>query len=136
MGGRSKMVNQSIESKLKHDADTGMPEIKLWNFDNMVVGVKNQKDYDKLMQYYEAGGWVWTDGDAPTEYPNPVNEKIYVEAADYFSVINNLKNLGRSMDIKLKDFCKLQDITPSKQKEINVWFDRHRPNRQSLMGGK
>jgi len=117
---------KTVESKLEHGKD-GMPLIQLWDFENMLVGARTQKGFDKVMQIYEAGGWKWVDGDTPTDYTNPIKGQTYVNVADCFSVTYDSENLRKKMKITVKELYSFQNLTPSEVK------DKNKPYRKSLV---
>jgi hypothetical protein len=93
------------------------------------------------MKIYECGGWRWDDDELPTNYfiddidlvPYCVDIGISEgENSGIFEYNNAKKYLDNGyMHISVKRFCEIQEISSEKLREINSWFDKHKPHRAS-----
>lgn len=138
-------TKQKLEKILKYDSN-GKPKLELKPLKRTVVNTKSQKDYDNLMQVYEAGDWKWKSCDVlPTKYNKwIVFQKGSCIEAGVDSWKKGTYNNGRFgyshkafyqehgwNILSSKDFLSIEMITPEILKELNKWFDKYKPNRES-----
>lgn len=111
-----------------------MPRIDLMVLQNTVVHTPTQEEYDKLMQLYQTGGWFWNSSTLPTEYYNTANEYTHINVSNSFKeILYDPRFIYDNWEsLTLKGFCKIENIDDSKCKKIWKWFNKYKPDRESL----
>ena len=109
-----------------------MPKVELDNLYNTIVKVPNLKEYDRLMKIYECGNWTWMNGKLPTDCLKFIGQTTYVHGCDLFEETDNPERYGRTVEVSVNGFCKIQNIDELKMGEINNWFRNNKLQRASL----
>jgi|GEM_PF-6090859 len=127
-----------LSGNLKKDKK---PSLSLHTFSDKAILFSDREDYDLIMKIYECGGWKWEDDELPTSYfledidsaPCCVDMGVFEgENSGVFGYEHYKKYLERGyLLVSPKKFCELQGIDNAKIKEIERWFDKHKPNRKS-----
>jgi ethanolamine ammonia-lyase small subunit len=137
-------INETLEKILTYNSK-GKPTIELVSLAETAVNVQTQKEYDTLMQIYEAGNWKWITKELPTEYNSwkeyRYKTKTCINAGLSKSVpkveINELvifekdNNQDYETILSLKEFYLKQNLTTEMIKELNNWYNKHKQNRKS-----
>ena len=134
-------MEQILETKVINGKlfwENEKPKLNLASLERTSVELETQKEYDELMQVYEAGKWKWSSRDFPTHYNYWKNkEKIYVDAG--ISHFNDLKGFfgyhyeeaHNCNTISIEKFYEMQGIIKEDLFELNKWFDKYKPYRAS-----
>ncbi|MEK6844645.1 MAG: hypothetical protein AABX44_00125 [Nanoarchaeota archaeon] len=136
-------MKQILETKLSNGQlfwENEKPKLNLTPLEKTVVEMLTQKEYDELMQVYEAGGWKWRSRDLPTFYNYFTKNKekiIFVDAGISYS--QDLKEffeyryekLVNYETISVERFYEIQKITQKDLIELNEYFKGNFPNRAS-----
>ena len=123
------------------------PKLNLTPLEKIAVEISTQKDYDELMQVYEAGGWRWASRDLPTSYNylTESKEKVYIDSG--ISFFRNLKEyfeyheeelykFKNFLIISTEKFYEMQGIIKEDLTNLNEYFEKNSPNRASKGGIK
>jgi hypothetical protein len=139
----SNPIETQLENKLKYNIKK-IPKLELIPIENTAVNPKTQKEYDTLMQIYDAGEWKWKNyaTDNPTsdnqwkKYAQETSIDAGIEYSSHqektFKFAN--KEFYQSEEYKVistQEFYDIQNIKPETVKEINKWYDKNYPNRAS-----
>jgi len=139
--------NNASQKKIYYNSE-GMPKVLLTPIEKTAVNIPTQKDYDILMQVYEAGDWMWNKGylrtsRLPTSRNRWKNNSSCVDAGisgmSYFVELekefsrNSRKfyHLNNWNIISTQEFYNIQKISQDTIKELNEWYDKNHPNRVS-----
>jgi hypothetical protein len=126
--------NNSIEQKVTYHSITGKPLITLIPLTTTVVNTKTQKEYDNLMQIYEAGQWKEYDYNTPTEYNTWKRYGIEtnIDAKNLFKNFSSHRiSVAKWNKLSLEEFCIKQNITQEIITKLNKYYEIHYPNRKS-----
>ena len=131
-------MEQILEINDKLFCQSMKPKLNLTPLEKTIIEIPTQKEYDELMQVYEAGEWRWESKDLPTSFNYWTNkEKIYVDAGISYS--NGLKKFfkygyeerNNYNVVSIKNFYGIQKITQENLIELNEYFEKNFPNRTS-----
>jgi hypothetical protein len=132
-------TEEKIEPKLRYE--DGVPKLELKILENTAVHTPTQKEYDNLMQIYDAGNWQWelntsiecnyfyrdnaeTCLTAGKSYYKKIEKKIAVSPKEFYTKRN-------WKIISLEEFCTIEKITQKIIKQLNEYYDKNYPNRES-----
>jgi hypothetical protein len=118
---------QAIEPKQK---------ITLKNLERTVVNTATQREYDNLMQIYDAGEWKWyfsedtsIEHNAWKEYR--IRSCISIESRFTYSYVQYEEKKKKSTILSFNKFCETQKITQETIEKVNQYYDKNYPNRAS-----
>lgn len=109
-----------------------MPRLNLKELPDVLVKTPKQKNYDLLMELYEAGGWSWENGYLPTAYMLLVGPTTLIEAKDYFKDSDLSEDQSGRKRITIDQFCEMENIDQLQRLEVIKWFKYNKPNRRSI----
>ena len=109
-----------------------MPRLNLKELPDVLVKTPKQKNYDLLMELYEAGGWSWENGYLPTAYMLLVGPTTVMEAKDHFREGDSIEDKSERRRITIDEFCEMEEIDQLKRQEVIRWFKYNKPNRRSV----
>lgn len=115
-----------------------LPKIELKNFDwYIAIHTPTHKDYDKLMQILEAGGVQVSS--SFIQSPTSINMWKHNKENTCIKSVRN-KIYSSSIDYEIRDskifspekfYYDFQKLSPEKVSEVNSWFDKNKPIRNS-----
>ena len=131
----------NLENILKKYAN-GASELNLTPLEKTAVNTATQKQYDELMQVYEAGKWKWVDKELPTSfnYWKKYNKKTCVDVAmDFhrdkqgeFRYSNEKFYKSKNWNvISAEKFYEIQKVNSEILNKLNTWFEKNKPDRKS-----
>jgi hypothetical protein len=126
------LINTNLETLLKYD-NNGKPILELKPLTDMVVYIDTQKEYDTLMQVYDAGNWHWLEiKKSPIEknYYAKYNTKTAIDT-DKEIICHNVRTVPKRKILTLKEFYLIQKITQEIITELNGYYETNYPDRAS-----
>jgi hypothetical protein len=126
---------ESLEKRLKYDID-GKPKLNLISIENTVVNTQTQKEYDTLMQIYDAGEWTSGTGGLATKYNffSETQKETCIRTKSEFVYDSKEAYKKEERDIEIistQKFYDIQNIKPEDITELNQYYEREFPNRIS-----
>jgi hypothetical protein len=137
----NKPITNNIEQKLTYINE--IPKLSLTPLDNTVVNTITQKEYDNLMQIYDAGEWKLVGSESNImmrNYWDFRRETTCIEAGinDITPTKTRLGFDPKEVYIKnnqtilsFDEFCKIEEITREIITELNNYYNKNYPNRKS-----
>jgi len=129
---------EADEAKPLEVDENGRPIVVLIETDNTVVCKLTQSTYDELMRVCECGGWLWDEGQLPTQYNGwehageetgiTVGVIKDIDRTDSKGILrHNIRgqwqtNYDASI-ITLQEFYDAQGITPKMLAQVNEYFE-------------
>jgi len=108
------------------------PRLNLKNLENTSIHLPTREIYDETLMIYESGNWTFKAEEPPLlidYWKGNENLSILAEMIDYDGEGKKVMYSDKTRDLKegtkvisLEDFCKIQNISPEKRKEINEYF--------------
>jgi len=123
--------DKNFMQKIKYD-ENGKPTIKLTPEEKTLIHIPTQKEYDVLMQIYDAGNWKWGGVYKSITVPNhwtDYNNQTCIDIKDNMCYYCK-SNYNRKI-ISIQEFCTVQKINQDIINQLNQYYDKHYPNRAS-----
>ncbi|MGV8141073.1 MAG: hypothetical protein ACP5NW_01375 [Candidatus Woesearchaeota archaeon] len=133
----------NLEGKLLKYNQAGEPVLKIHPKEKTAVYVSGLQDFDNMMQIYESAGWK----EISFEYKKPtdiVYGNIPNDATLGFGDTKELANKKFILSVKyllenkkyqiltFGEFCHTQKITQEMLNELNIWYNKNKPDRNSI----
>jgi len=135
---------ETIEQKIKYVNNT--PKLELKILEKTAVNTRTQKEYDNLIQIYDSGEWslafenekniIKTNSNRWKSYKSTTcidaGKMSHIDTkVGYYNKKYYQNNKNNWKIISFNDFCKKQGIKPDTIKELNQYYDKNYPNRDS-----
>ena len=139
MKSKFKMINKDLTEKLPDELKIRLTNIGKTQMDSPLVHLSTQKEYDCLMQSYEAANKFWSNKKLATSknhWPRLKNDS-HIHVLDHYDYEILLPSpaswmgLNGGNSISLQEFYTRQKIDPEKILKLNQWFEQYKPNRES-----